>query len=70
MTLAFDLQSFCNALQLSDGVRVLIGPTKSLQSGVIEILAPESQITGNVAVLDRDSRKQSVDWRAMWRMVE
>ncbi len=49
---------------------MLIGPTKSLRSGVIEMLAPESQITGNVAVFGRDSRKRSVDWRAMQRIVE
>ena len=45
----------------------MFGPTKSLQSRVIELLAPESRITENVAVLGRDSRKQSVDWRAMKR---
>ena len=49
---------------------VLIGLTKSLQSGEIEMLAPESQISGNIAVLGRDSWKRSVDWRAMRRMVE
>ena len=47
-----------------------MGPTKSLQSGMVEILAQESKITGNVAVLGRDSRKQSVDWGAMRRIVE
>ncbi len=52
------------------GPGVLIGPTKSLQSGVTEILAPESQMTGNVAAMCRDLRERSKDWRAMWRMVE
>jgi hypothetical protein len=49
---------------------VLIGPTKSLQSGVIEMLAHESHMTGNVAALGRGSQKRSKDWRAMRRMVE
>jgi hypothetical protein len=47
-----------------------MGPTKSLRSGVIEMLALESQMTGNVEVLGRDLRKRSVDWRAMRRIVE
>ena len=34
-----------------------MGPTKSLRSGVMEILAPESQITGNVAGLGKGFAK-------------
>ncbi len=70
MTLAFNPESLCNALQLIDGARKVNGSKKSLRSGVIEMLAPESQMTGNVEVLGRDSRKRSVDCRAMQRIVE
>jgi hypothetical protein len=40
------------------GPGVLIGQTKSLRSRVMEMLALESQITGNVAILGRDSQKE------------
>lgn len=43
---AFNSESFSNALYLSDGQGVMISQTQLVQSGVIEILAPpESQFT-------------------------
>jgi hypothetical protein len=70
MALTFNAKPFCNALKLGDRARDVDRPNKVVAIGVMEILAPESQITGKAAVLGRDSRKRSVDCRAMRRMVE
>ena len=46
MTDALDRESFCDALEFNAEGGDCRGPTKSERCGEIEMLAPESQMTG------------------------